>query len=344
MGGLVIEWGMHEFLAALREGCRSCGLDGKNVLIAVSGGADSVALLRGLCELQAELRLRLHAAHLNHQLRGDAADADARWIADLCGRLDVPATIGTADVQALADESGNGVEEAARRARYAFLEETAAAIGCTHLAVAHTADDQAETILHHILRGTGLAGLRGMPAARPLKSGLLLVRPLLAVDRPAVLRFLADLWQDYRHDPSNADPAFTRNRIRERLLPLLEAEFNPQIREALRKLGRQAAGWQEQVECEARILLQKGLTDATRDLCRIDCEFLQDQPRHVVRECFALLWRRQDWPRREMGFAEWERLAELAANGGTATLPGAVRATRRGNLLVLERTNASARS
>jgi tRNA(Ile)-lysidine synthase len=328
---------MHQFLTALREGCLTCELAGQSVLIAVSGGADSVALLRGLLQLRTELALELRVAHLNHRLRGDAAEEDARWIAEICGRFDLPVTIGTAEVRELADEGRNGLEEAARRARYAFLEQTAAAHGCRRIAVAHTADDQAETILHHILRGTGLAGLRGMPGTRPLKSGAILARPLLGVGRQEGRSFLTELGQEFREDRSNSDPSFTRNRIRIRLLPLLEDEFNPRIGAALRKLGAQAADLHAQAEHDARELLRTALLDATPDLCRLACDALQAHPRHRIRECFTLLWRRQNWARRQMGFDHWDRLAEIACQGGAATLPGPIRVTRRGNLLLCER-------
>src|SRR5205823_11908216 len=135
------------------------------------------------------------------------------------------------DVAAVAQGSGRGIEETARDERYRFLEVTAVAIGCRAIATAHTADDQAETILHHVLRGTGLAGLRGIPRARELASGITLIRPLLDLERSVVLDYLAKIGQDFRDDASNRDEAYTRNRIRHQLLPLLAREYNPHIGE-----------------------------------------------------------------------------------------------------------------
>src|SRR5690606_6975014 len=160
--------GMSDFLDHLRSGCERCGLRGRKVLLAVSGGADSMALVRGMLELRAEFNLSLHAAHLDHQLRGELSRQDSLWVERTCAAWEIALTLGQRNVPAEAARRKLGLEEAARRVRYEFLDETARAEGCTHLAVAHTADDQVETVMHHILRGTGLAGLRGVPRTRTL--------------------------------------------------------------------------------------------------------------------------------------------------------------------------------
>lgn len=309
------------------------------MLVAASGGADSIALLRGMLSLREECRIAIKAAHLNHKLRGMAANDDAVWLRAVCDSLHVPLTIGEVDVAALARESGIGVEEAARKARYVFLERTAVQLGCSHIAVAHTADDQVETVLHHILRGTGLAGLRGMPRERLLESGVLLVRPLLEVTRPQVLQYLQSLGQDYREDQTNLDESYTRNRIRRRLLPLLEREFQPDVRQTLLRLAAQAAEAQDAIETLAGELFERvveGKPGAGE--CRLLWQPLASQPRHLIRELFALTWRRFNWPRQNMGFDEWDRLAEIALRGGTATLPGRIDARRSGKCIVLTRS------
>ncbi|MEN6451126.1 MAG: tRNA lysidine(34) synthetase TilS, partial [Thermoguttaceae bacterium] len=196
------------------------------VVVAVSGGCDSVALLRAMVALKTGGAGRLIAAHLNHQLRPDA-HADERFVVELCGRLGVPCDVGRVDVGASA-RGGEGVEAAARRARYRFLEETAGRRGARFVATAHTADDQAETVLHRIIRGTGLRGLAGMSRTRPLGHATL-IRPLLGVRHAELLAYLESLGQPFREDSSNLDLHFTRNKIRRALLPRLEAGYNRDV-------------------------------------------------------------------------------------------------------------------
>jgi len=325
-----------EFLGALKKGCAACGLVGKKVLLGVSGGADSMALLRGLLPLREELYLTVCVGHLNHTLRGLESDQDAEWLQATCRSLDVPCIAGIADVAGLARERGEGSEEAARQARYDFLTQTADDLLCSHVAVGHTADDQAETILHHVLRGTGMTGLKGMSAARPLKSAKTLVRPLLSIRRREIVGYLQAIGQDYREDSSNGQTAHTRNRIRRDLFPLLEEHYNPQAREALLRLGLQAAELQDLVATLAQDLLERATAQRTATVCRLQWGELQGKSRHLVRACFVQLWQSQDWPRRNMGFDEWDRLVEIAWNGGAATLPGKIHVRRRAGLMMLE--------
>ena len=155
------------------------------VLVAVSGGADSVALLRAIVALKTAGEGRLVAAHLNHQLRPAEAEADQALVVELCRRLGVACEVGRVRLDLAGPEGRDGLEAAARRARYQFLEATAARLGARFVVTAHTADDQAETILHRILRGTGIGGLSGMARARPLGPATL-IRPLLAVSPPGI--------------------------------------------------------------------------------------------------------------------------------------------------------------
>ncbi|MBS0266473.1 MAG: tRNA lysidine(34) synthetase TilS [Planctomycetes bacterium] len=311
------------------------------VLAAVSGGADSMALLRGLLELPVASAFPVHVAHLDHQLRGVASTADADWLKATCHSLGVPITIGRIDVASAATATGDGIEAAARQARYTFLEETARGAGCSVIALAHTADDQAETILHHILRGTGLAGLRGIPPERELAPGIRLMRPLLDLSRQQVLDFLQTLGQTFREDESNHDDVYTRNRIRLQLLPALARDYNPQIAESLRRLGLQAAEAQQTLEYLAESQLDRVLESATPHQCELKWQPLTAVPRHLLRELFAALWRRQHWPRQQMGFAQWDELAELTVHGGTTTLPGRISVRREGRLLTLHRPPAT---
>ncbi|MBI5759648.1 MAG: tRNA lysidine(34) synthetase TilS [Planctomycetales bacterium] len=326
---------MSPFLEHLEQGLARCELRGVRLLVGVSGGADSVSLLRGLLNLRESCSLTVTAAHMNHRLRGDASVADSAWVETLCRQLDVPVRVVELDVAAEAAANGIGIEEAARGARYRWLEQVAEETGCTHIAVAHTADDQAETILHHVLRGTGVAGLHGMKWHRHLPGGVILVRPLLDISRSAVIEFLRDLGQTFRDDTSNLDATFTRNRIRLDLLPRLRTEFNPQIDDALRRLGRQAAELHQLVEVIARDLLHLAVRHRDPHEVRLDVATLRDQPRPVVRELFVQLWRQQDWPRQKMGFDHWDHLADVAEHGRATHLPGGGEARRqRGELVI----------
>jgi tRNA(Ile)-lysidine synthase len=296
-----------------------------------------MALLRGLLELQGQLELTLHVGHLDHQLRGEASTTDAAWLEQECAARGVPITVARVDVGALSRDSARGIEEAARDARYAFLSETARSTGSSVIAFAHTADDQAETILHHIVRGTGLAGLRGIPPERELAPSLKLIRPMLDVSRSLVLDYLRQIGQDFREDESNQDDSYTRNRIRRNLLPLLAADYNPQIAEALRRLGDQASAAQETLAALAVNLLERVVESATPHECRLKWQPLVDIPRHLVREMFSILWRQQDWPRQQMGFSQWDELAGIAREGGAATLPSRIDARREGRWIILRR-------
>jgi tRNA(Ile)-lysidine synthase len=322
-----------------RLACETADLvrEPRRLVVAVSGGADSVALLRGLHGLRDDLKLSLHVAHLDHQLRGKAARDDADWVGCLCKSLAISCIIGRADIAGIAQQSGRGFEETARDERYRFLEETARAHDCRVISLAHTADDQAETILHHILRGTGLTGLSGIPRERALDSGIRLVRPLLGVERSVVLDYLAQIGQDFREDESNRDEAYTRNRLRHELLPLLAGQYNPHIRSSLRRLGEQAAQTQAALEVLAADLLERVLDSATAEVCRLKWQPLTGVPRHLIREVLSQLWRRQNWPRQKMGFEHWDALAEIAVSGSAGTFPGKIDVRREGRWMVLSR-------
>ncbi len=200
---------------------------GETLVLGLSGGADSVALADTLAALQRRRGFRLVAAHLDHGLRPGSAD-DAAFCLGFCETLGVPFRGGSAPVRARALREKGGLESAARHERYSFLRRVQADEDAVAIAVAHTQDDQAETLLLRLLRGAGASGLAGMRA----RSGDLL-RPLLEVSRSRVLEHLRARGLAWREDPSNADPVHLRNRVRHELLPYLEQRFNPRIREAL---------------------------------------------------------------------------------------------------------------
>jgi tRNA(Ile)-lysidine synthase len=211
---------LFDLLVAIRRG--RLLQPGDSVGVCVSGGADSVALLLLLIELQEKLGIVLGVVHFNHQLRGKQSDADEKFVAKVAAKYDLPLHVGREKVAAKAKREKANLEDAGRRARYGFFARLVEEQKLTRLAVAHTADDQAETVLAHILRGTGLAGLGGIHSTSSH-----IVRPLLQIRRAALRVYLKDRKQSWREDATNRDTSKMRARIRKKLLPLLEKQFQP---------------------------------------------------------------------------------------------------------------------
>src|ERR1700738_1393173 len=205
---------------------------GDRVCVAVSGGADSVALFLLLSELRGNLGIALSVAHFNHKLRGKTSDADEAFVRKLAERLELPFHSDSADVGAQAKREKTNLEDTGRRARYSFFARLVSEGHATRIAVAHTADDQAETGLAHILRGTGLAGLGGIaPVAGPV------FRPLLEFRREELRAYLRARKQTWREDATNRETTRMRAGIRKILLPLLEKKFQPAVVEHLSTLA-----------------------------------------------------------------------------------------------------------
>ena len=200
---------------------------GEAVLVAVSGGVDSVVLLDLLGQLGPDYGICLHVAHLDHGLRGAASTGDARFVERVAEERGLPLHASRLDPDALAEHRRHGAEGAAREARLAFLLHVAAEVGAERIALGHTADDQAETVLHRLARGTGITGLRGIRPVRPP-----FIRPLIDATRDEILAYARERGIVWRDDASNADVSFARNRIRHRVLPELEA-INPRAVEAI---------------------------------------------------------------------------------------------------------------
>lgn len=273
-------------------------IPGDCVILGVSGGPDSLCLLHALRELASAYRVTLHAAHLHHGIRGQEADDDARYVAELCAAWGVPCTVEQADVPALARASGLALEEAARQARYAFLARQARNLGGRSVAVAHHADDQVETVLMHLLRGAGLAGLRGM---RPLlwldelrlgdedisRGRVRLLRPLLYVTRAQIEEYCREHGLQPRFDRSNLDCTYFRNRLRHELIPLLET-YNPNLREVLRHTAEAIAGDYDLLRAQLEATWPNVVRAESRDAIVYDLAALRALPpglqRSVLRE------------------------------------------------------------
>lgn len=216
-------------------------LPGSTLVVAVSGGPDSIALLGLLREVAHRNAFHIHVAHLDHGLRGQESDEDARHVQELCRRLDASVTMEKVDLVALRGRYRVSLEAAARQARYDFLTRVARAVGASAVALGHTADDQAETVLLHLLRGTGIRGLRGMLPlsrwrSRDGDAEAALVRPLLGATRQETEVYCSSNDLTVRYDSSNLEERFTRNRIRHSLMPRLRG-YNPSVAQALVRLA-----------------------------------------------------------------------------------------------------------
>lgn len=219
----------------------------EKVVCAVSGGADSTAMLHILADLEKLQNhgWKLHVVHVNHKLRGAEADRDERFVRGTAKKLGLPFHVRTVDVQKARAADKLSLEEAARKVRHAALKKIALELGANKIALAHSLDDQAETIMHRIIRGTGLRGIRGMSPIRLLskRHDLFLIRPLMELERAEILAFLKQRKIKWREDATNLDRTFMRNRLRHDLLPMIARDFNPRFKFSLIKLGQTAAAF-----------------------------------------------------------------------------------------------------
>ncbi len=239
-------------VSALDRAVGHLDLAGRHLLVAVSGGLDSTAMLEGLVEL-ADLRsLTLSVGHVNHGLRGDDSEADERAVRERADRLGLRFSSERVDPRALRLGTSNRarptLQEAARALRYEALRVMAARHGADSVATAHNLDDQAETVLMRLFRGTGAEGLGGIPERSPDGA---VVRPLLAVSRQEIAAYAAETGMKWREDGSNASDAYTRNRLRQHWIPQLAEAFNPQL---LRSIGRLADSQRRDAEWIAELV------------------------------------------------------------------------------------------
>ena len=320
-----------DLIAPVRSAIRHHQLfsSGARLVVAVSGGPDSVALLHLLHRLRAEWKLTLRVAHLDHGLRRDSPQ-DAAFVRDLASRWGVPATIERRDVAPLCRRHGWSLEDGARRVRYQFLLDVARRHSASHVALAHTADDQAETVLMRLLRGTGLLGLGAMPAMRRLGEAWI-IRPLLEVWRAEILAYLAQQGLDACQDATNEDQRFVRNRIRHELLPLLARHYNPNIKDALTQLAEQSR-WDYaylQAAADRQWRRTAGLEAPAQVALRV--AVFRRQPKAIQRQLVRQALQRTRGEEGRWEFRHWlevERLFSERPVGAVLDLPGGVQALR----------------
>ncbi|MBD3366726.1 MAG: tRNA lysidine(34) synthetase TilS [Candidatus Eisenbacteria bacterium] len=306
------------------------------VLAAVSGGADSVAMLRILLELRETLGIRVKAAHLDHRFRGEESRDDARFVRDLCDELDVPCFTEEVNVPRFVMAHGYSKQEAARMLRYQYLVKVMKLEYCQRIATGHTADDQAETVLMRLLRGSGPDGLSGIPHRG---EGGMVIRPLLDVRREEVEAWLGGRGAAWRTDSSNLTSDYTRNRIRLELMPVLE-EYNPSIRDALVRTGAIMTDVAAHLERATDEALPSVIQSTRRGLFALDSAQLAHYDEALQRSLFRRVFASLRPDLAPLASRHVDNLLELLRRddvGASVELPGGARARlEHGRLVVSE--------
>jgi tRNA(Ile)-lysidine synthase len=305
---------------------------GDCVVVAVSGGADSVALLYLLWELRHSLGIDLQVAHLDHGLRGQSSGQDARYVRRLAGRLDLPITVERAEIPARPE---GGLEEAARRVRYDFLHRVAARQRAQRIATGHTADDQAETVLMRLIRGAGSEGLGGIPPVRGV-----IVRPLIQVRREQIMKYLKRHRLRPRQDRTNRQLHLVRNRVRWELIPLLKRSYNPNIVGTLNRIADLEREEGEYFRQLSQTLIKRAVQKVSKgkiilDLSRFGDYFIIGQ-KYLIRELIRSL----KGDLRHIESRHLDGIVHLARRGSVGsriTLPQGLVVERGRNILVFMR-------
>src|SRR3990170_2942083 len=291
-----------------------------SVVVGVSGGPDSVALLNILHSINSakNLHFRFYVAHLNHQLRGKSSEDDAQFVENLSKELSLPFILKNVNIQEIANQTKRSIEETARIERYKFFTESSQKYNASAVAIGHTADDNAETILHRIIRGTGISGLEGIPVKRPLTpdSTIQIVRPLLFTWRREIIDYLGKEQQNYRTDVSNYETTCFRNKIRLELIPLLEKQFNPNIKNTLVQLCQIFSANNEYLSPEAKKILKDSTIESTEGSYTLDTHFLTKQPRILQQLVFQEILNIMQIPLQEITYEHYTKiLNEIAKKG-----------------------------
>jgi tRNA(Ile)-lysidine synthase len=315
----------------------------ERVMVCVSGGPDSVAMLYVLKALSRTEKYKLHIAHLNHMIRGKESQRDMEFVKSLSKKLNIPIALGMVDVKKESRNVKLSLEETAREIRYDFFEKTAEKLRIRKIATAHSEDDQAETVLMRVIKGTGLQGLSGIPPVRR-KNKVCFIRPLLGVGRKDILAFLRKNRIKYRTDSSNRKPIYLRNKIRIDVIPRLE-KLNPALKKSLKNLSELAAGDFGYINRMASEVWRKmGGFDSRKGKCFLKLKDYGRLDESLKRALFRIAILKVKPDLRRITFRNWldfNRLAAGAKSGSSADLPGDIKAViEHGNIAVMKKTKA----
>ena len=298
---------------------------GDKVLVGLSGGPDSVALLNVLFSLKNKYGIDIYVAHLDHGFRGEESAADSRFCKELAEKMGLEIVCEQIDVPRIAKEKGISPEEAARFERYDFFKRVCRAKGVKKIAVGHNKDDQAETVIMRLVRGSGMAGLGGM---NPLKDmqGFKIMRPLVEISRREIEKFLKASKLKFRHDSSNAKTIFTRNKVRRELIPYLEDNFNPNVKEVLSNMAENLRLENDFLERFAKRKF-KSVSRIKNGEILIDIKRFKRQPEAIRKRILRAALHELKGDLRRLTYQHWKEMQELIDNrpvNSIVDLPGGV--------------------
>jgi len=280
---------------------------GESVVVAVSGGPDSVAMLYTLDSLRSRFGFKIHIAHLDHKMRKDSK-RDVRFVERLAKKLNLPITIKKINVCALA--KGDSIEQVARRVRFNFLFDVARSIRTKKIALAHTKDDQVETVLMRLIRGTGLYGLGGILPVREI-DGFTIIRPLIELRKEDVIKFLKKIKIKAMLDKTNLDTKLLRNRIRKELIPLLEKKFNPNIKESLYNLAKVAQKDYDYLDAISKKIFRDMQYKSGKNKIELNLDKLRSVHQSMQRMILRLALEKLQGDTRRITYKHWEELEDL---------------------------------
>jgi tRNA(Ile)-lysidine synthase len=309
---------------------------GDTVLVGVSGGPDSVALVHILLALAPKFSFQVVIAHLNHCLRQDESTRDEAFVVSLADKLDLPLHAERQDVRRYQNKHHLSLEEAARKVRYRFYDSIASKFGYEKIALGHHSDDNAELILMYLLRGSGPLGLSGIPPVRDDK----IIRPLIEIKRTEIMDYIAVKGLEYVVDSSNRDSQYLRNKIRNRLIPELKAEYNPKLLDTLNRLASILDAEEEWIENLIQAVFKKVIVFEKQGQIGFDISELNQQPIAVRRRLIRMAVLNVKGNLRKLAFAHVEAAVKLAQNGpdsGSLDLPDRTRITRQNEVLIISR-------
>ncbi|MBU8911067.1 MAG: tRNA lysidine(34) synthetase TilS [Desulfobacterales bacterium] len=308
------------------------------ILVAVSGGPDSVALVLSLLALKEKYTIKAGIAHLNHMLRGEESLRDKTFVKELAYELDLPFYEGEKNVKTYAEKHRLSIEEAGREARYQFFEFIAENHGYTKIAFGHNKDDNAELVLMNLLRGAGPKGLSGIP---PIRNGRY-IRPLIRVSKNQILAFLKLKNQTYMFDSSNKDMAYLRNKIRHELLPHLQSEYNPEIADALDRLSNILRQEEEFWESETKIKFNSCLIKAEASCLAFSKTLMSNLHPALLNRVLRKAIKTVKKNLKRISLAHINDIVEFCFNdssGISLDLPGQIRVYKNHDLIIIKKEN-----